>query len=270
MAALVVVCVGLLAHADPYWVVAERGKPATCAICVSDANNPVQCFAAEELRDHVRGMTDVNLPIVNAVPQGRAIVLSSDVFDDDGFSLKVTGDRLEVKGGRGAGVLFGVYELLETYGGCGWFSADSVDIPRLSAFRVPEGLDDRQKPAFCLRSTSWSPVIGSSSVVHAARCRLNGSRNTGGEARFGGSNPYRFDKVLDNCHTFRLLVPVMHGMILGCLSRLLAIRFGRRQVGDVRTADLPMAISTLISLNFPLLTRGGLDLNAPRLIMLIR
>lgn len=191
------------------WTVAERGKPADCVIAVSSATNEVETFAAAELKSHVRRMTGVELPITASADgkfeTRRAIILRSGAFPDDGFRIRVDGDRLLIDGGARAGVLYGVYELLEAYGACGWFSGTAVQIPECQHFTVPDNLDDRQIPAFAMRDTSWHPA--SSDALHAARCRLNGPRSAGDDSRFGGDNPFRFDKVLGNCHTFDKLVP---------------------------------------------------------------
>ena len=188
------------------FTIAERGRPPECAIVVTDGTNAVQRFAAEELQGYVKRMTGVEMPI--AASRGaaaRAVVLSSGHFEDDGFRLRTTGDSLLVEGGARTGVLYGVYELLEKHGGCGWFTAAVETVPETDAFTVPDGLDAREKPAFMQRDTSWYDV--KKDRVFAARMRLNGVRSSGDDPRLGGVSPHQFDKVLGNCHTFDKMLP---------------------------------------------------------------
>ena len=168
------------------FVLAERGKPADCAIAVTaDAGEPLR-YAAEELRNHVKLLTNVELPIsTNGTACGRAVVLAEDAsLGEDAFRLRVDGNVLRVSGGNERGVLYGVYELLETYGGISWLADDCTVAPPREVFDVPDSLDDLQRPAFAMRKVSCgSPEL-------AARLRLNGRKNVPkGEAgaKFGGA-----------------------------------------------------------------------------------
>ena len=188
------------------FALAERGRPPACTIVVSDSANAVQKYAAEELRDHVKRITGVTLPI--AIERGsaaRAVVLSSGHFEDDGFRLRTDKESLFVEGGARCGVLYGVYEILERFGGCGWFAPGVETIPEADSLAVPYGLDVREKPAFVQRDSSWYGV--KHDRVFAARLRHNGVRSSGDDPRLGGPSPHQFDKVLGNCHTFHKMIP---------------------------------------------------------------
>ena len=164
-------------------VLAKRGAAAEYAIVVAADADECQRYAAEELRDYVKQLTDVELPIVtnaadatSATLPEKAIVLENDstrstrLNNPDAFWLYADGRRLRIVGGGSRGVLYGVYELLETYGGIGWFSSWWTVVPRLEALSVPGNLDDVQKPAFAMRLASCpSPEL-------AARLRLNGRK----------------------------------------------------------------------------------------------
>lgn len=193
-------------------VLAERGRPACAAIALPDDAGPSVKYAAEELRRCIRVMTDVDMPVVSAAgsaPSGvrRRIVLArTDEFGPDGFRLLVTGGDLTISGGK-RGVLYGAYELLETYGGCGWYASWHEVIPRSDSFSVPEGLDDTQKPAFEMRHTSWKDVKFNEDF--AVRLRFNGHPADGrfnlGEKHGGAC--MRFVERLPVCHTFRKFLP---------------------------------------------------------------
>ena len=128
------------------------------------------CADADTLERMLRrGMTGVRLPIVEvksatsaALPPKAVFLnmsrLSSQVscplnLGDDGFSLKVVEGDLLVTGGN-RGVLYGVYELLERYGGCRWYASWHTVVPARDAFSVPDDLDDAQAPAFSPRATA--------------------------------------------------------------------------------------------------------------------
>ena len=69
------------------------------------------------------------------------------------------------------GVLYGVYELLERYGGCRWYASWHTVVPARDAFSVPDDLDDAQAPAFLCRDVHWWDYFKGD---FAARNRVNG------------------------------------------------------------------------------------------------
>lgn len=194
---------------------AIRGRSAEVAIVIPAKPIPSQEYAAFELQKFVREMTDVTLPISRGGGEthcARTIELVVDSAMEDGFRLQAKDGNLVVTGGK-RGVLYGVYELLEAYGGCGWFASWVSEIPHLAKFSVPADLDDRQKPVFLLRE----PLVYDMFVGDfAARNKVNGDFRTaanrppaprdGLKARHGGP-AYPFDSQLKNCHTFNKLLP---------------------------------------------------------------
>ena len=184
------------------FVLAERGKPAPCGL-VLEAKGPTAEFAASEFRTYVEKLTGVKLP--EGAVDGRRIVLAPGAADlgEDGFRLVAKTGELRIEGGL-RGVLFGVYELLEAYGGVEWFSGWCEEVPRLDRLAVPVGLCDVQKPAFPAREIFWTHVT--SDPVFAARLRTNNRSFRRDDPRTGG-NSLRFDDKLVNCHTFNTLVP---------------------------------------------------------------
>ncbi len=114
----------------------------------------------------------------------------------------VRGTRLHIEGSDVRGVLYGVYELLERYGGCRWYASWHTVVPARDAFSVPDDLDDAQAPAFLCRDVHWWDYFKGD---FAARNRVNGGLNRQ-QARHGG-NTWRFGGGLGNCHTFERLLP---------------------------------------------------------------
>ena len=200
-------CLEPLSAAERF-LIAERGKAADCSIVIAVDARPSCVYAAEELQNHVREMTGVELGIERRtcpVGDARAIILEiveDPILGTDGFRLKVDGDTLRVSGGV-RGVLYGVYELLETYGGCGWYASWRTVIPKRDVFSVPRGISDSQTPSFLLREPSWMDVKRHPDF--AARLRMNGAGGNLG-AKHGGA-AYRFVKGLPRSHTFDRFLP---------------------------------------------------------------
>ena len=191
---------------------AVRGAAPEYAIILPSDTNPAVQYAAEELRDFAEQLTGVRLPIAtNATMPKKAIVLELGNGEwrmrsgkADSFRLCVEGQRLRIIGGGPRGVLYGVYELLERFGGCRWYSSWCSKIPALDVFAVSDDLDDTQIPAFEMRDPGWFDVM-----IHpafAARLRVNDRFwDWKLEEKYGG-NPYRWGAGLGG-HTFKALIP---------------------------------------------------------------
>ena len=186
------------------FVLAKRGCAADCAIVTGADPAPTVRRAAEELQDYTKRMTGVQLPIAaEAVGKSVRLRLVDDAtLGDDGFRIVANGNVVEVLGGK-RGVLYGAYELLETYGGVGWFAPWHTVVPSLDRFEVPLDLRVEQKPAFRMRDTSW---FGTRVPEFAAHLRLNGPRRAI-SPEFGGDPYFRFAPGFGICHTVQLIMP---------------------------------------------------------------
>ena len=211
---------GVAACRAANFCVAARGRPSEgCrAIVVGREPAPSVEYAAEEFRSYVEKMTGVALPIEaesSAVPRIEIGLSpgheSFGAFDDanDSFALKAESDVLRVSGGC-RGVLYGVYELLERFGGCGWYACEAdgrifEEIPRTESFLVPGNLDVSEKPAFARRWNDWHFIMGNPRF--AAIMRINGSweKATSKNEFCGGDYPAFAPGFL--WHNFAQLVP---------------------------------------------------------------
>jgi len=194
---------------------ATRGQPAAYTIVRPANASQSQIYAAEELQKFTEQMTGVKLPIVaDDVPlPERAILLGvtshsaallsgpADLkaLREDGFRIKTSPPHLLIVASPVRGTLYGVYEILERFGGCRWYSSWHSVIPHLSALSIPE-LDETQRPAFAMREPYWFDMFNGDL---AARNKANGAamrllEKHGGRIRFG-----------TGCmvHTFNTLVP---------------------------------------------------------------
>jgi hypothetical protein len=194
---------------------ATRGQPAFFTIVKPVAASASQQYAAEELQKFTEQMTGVKLPIVadDTPLPAHAILLGNTRYTEqllgaavdrtalgeDGFRLKTCASHLLVMGSATRGTLYGVYELLERFGGCRWYTTWHSVIPQRETLSVPV-LDETQKPAFALREPFWFDMFDGDL---AARNKANGNNmrltdKHGGKIRFGG------DLFV---HTFEILCP---------------------------------------------------------------
>ncbi len=213
--------VRLLQHAEDAAAVgvktlARRGEKSEYSIVLPPDPSPSQDYAAKQLRFILEKLTGVYLPIVadGDFKGGKAVYLGRDPggTDDlgtDGNRLVVRGDDLYVVGSPVRGTLYGVYELLETYGDAGWYEWDCVHYPRQNSFAVPADLDWTDLPTLMMRDPCGWESIHNPDI--AAYWRFNGAGNghphaPKAPAHLGGCS-YWFPKGNSAAHTFLSLVP---------------------------------------------------------------
>ena len=199
--ALVMLVVSSLDAQEANLSLVVDGRSQFTIVRPADAS-PSQVYASEELQRFAEEMTGVELSIIaddQPLP-AKAILLgvtrytetvlgtAPDVGElgDDGFRLVTKPPHLLVIGGPVRGTLYGVYELLEEYGGCRWYAKHHSSIPKLDSWTIPK-LDETQMPAFAMREPFWWGMFEGD---FAARCKVNGNRpdlqeKHGGKIRFG-------------------------------------------------------------------------------------
>ena len=195
--------------------IAVKGKAPEYTIVIAKDAHPTFKSAAKEFGDFVEQITGVRLPQADdsAPLPAKAVLIGPnkyskqvlgdkyilDSMDEDSFLLKAVGPHLVVLGKKRGGQ-YGVYELLEKYGGCRWYASWHSIIPKADKFSVPNNLDDFQKPAFFMREPFWFDMFR---TMQAIRNKCNGNRMVlkeehGGKVKFGG---------VQFVHTFGPLVP---------------------------------------------------------------
>ena len=119
-------------------VLAERGRPAAVQVVNRSPGCQTAVHAAEELTNYVAKLTGVVLPVESEVKNDAVAVTLVCDGRADGDAFELTSDVRGVRIAGGVrGVLYGVYELLETYGGVGWFASWHEVVPRVERFTVP-------------------------------------------------------------------------------------------------------------------------------------
>ena len=198
-------------------ILATRGQPAAYTLVRAADASPSQIHAAEEFQTFAEQMTGVKLPILtdDAPLPSRAILLGNTrhtaavlggpadlaALGTDGFRLVSKPPHLLIIGGAVRGTLYGVYEALERFGGCRWYSSWHSVIPTRDAFAVP-AIDETQAPAFALREPFWFDMFNGDL---AARNKVNGNAMRLTDKH--GGHSYRFGGGLGSCHTFNALCP---------------------------------------------------------------
>lgn len=179
-------------------------------VVLPTAPSPSQRYAAEEYAAYVKRMTGRDVEVVESDAGRRGVRLmtadDAENLGEDGFTLRATDGGLEIRGSKVRGCLYGIYEVLERFCGCRWYSSDFEKIPQVSHLAVPGGLDVTERPAFAMREGWWNDPLRH--PLFAARLRLNGF-NHGIEPvpeKIGGDT-YRFGGGLVSAHTLYMLLP---------------------------------------------------------------
>lgn len=195
------------AAADVVLLDRETSRPAS--VSIPEDASPSQRYAAAEYAAYLKRMTGCEVStVVGGCGRGVRILTAdpSENLGEDGFTLRAKGDALEIRGSRVRGCLYGVYELLERFGGCRWYASDFEVVPQLSRLAVPDDLNVTERPAFAMRQAWWYDVMRH--PFFAARLRLNGFNHTDLPVpEEVGGDSFRFGGNLPSCHTFYTLMP---------------------------------------------------------------
>ena len=204
------------------FVLSRRGDtPLANAITLPERPTESQRFAAEELEKYVRQITGAGLSTKIVIEQ------PGPDLGEEGFRLYVAGDVLHIVGGR-RGALYGVYELLERYGGCGWYAWNCEVVPKAESFAVPRDLDVTERPAFPMRSTNRSEIPFNS--ILAAHHRFNGLIPDMTEKR-GGLGFLFVRGGAGFCHTFDYQISPK--VWFDSHPEYFALRDGKRRGGSI-------------------------------------
>lgn len=185
------------------WTAVASVDVSSASIVLPREPTETERLAASELAKYVKAMTGREMSVVTAA-KGAAVrlVRAPAELGDDAFRLRTKGRGLVVSGGR-RGILYGVYELLEAFGGVEWLAADFEVVPKRDRLVVPDGLDVTGKPTLFYRSSSWIDLQKDGRF--AARLRINGQPYS--DVRMPGGTAAVFCKGLGPAHTFNTLVP---------------------------------------------------------------
>lgn len=167
-------------------VLVQEGK-CICTIIVGDDATAAEKYAAEELRTHLAqiGGCDIvcktgvvlDSPMIIVGP-GKALskvepALDLKAMGKEEVVIRTKGPHLILAGGRPRGTLYAVYEFLERYLGCRWYTKDIVHIPKQETIQLSP-IDYRYNPPLMCREIWYKETFDRK---FGARLRLNGTHH---------------------------------------------------------------------------------------------
>ncbi|MBQ6830317.1 MAG: DUF4838 domain-containing protein [Clostridia bacterium] len=192
---------------------AVDGK-STYVIVVSENATDTERTAASELRSYFSDITgcrlsikkDSEAPTVNEIVIGKTNREKSGEFDraelgNDGFVIKTVDKKLFLAGGGDRGTLYAVYEFLEAYLGCRFYTIGAEKVPKTKTIVLDPIGEDKQIPAFEYRCVYWGEYRDNDIAV---KRKLSGSTKGAISEEWGGSIDYADDLFV---HTFNDFVP---------------------------------------------------------------
>ena len=187
-------------------VLADGRKPLISIFLAPDVvedKSSTALFAARELRYYLGRITAVSFPIeayregANGICVGACANIPCDDLGEDGFTIQSRDGNLCIAGGN-RGVIYGVYEFLESLG-CRFFTPDCEEIPTNPSLSLSDDYHITQKPAFEYRGHNYADLTQSHRF--AVKCRVNGSHHRI-PSHMGGNLSYAW-----HVHTFEKMVP---------------------------------------------------------------
>lgn len=112
--------------------------------------------AVKELQSYLNKMTGVLLPIETEKKGSECeiVIIKDTDLQEEEFEIKVSDSNLVISGGGPRGILYCVYEFLETIG-CRFLAPDCEVIPETETILLESSLYIKRKPAFMLRDVYW-------------------------------------------------------------------------------------------------------------------
>src|SRR5439155_15624278 len=161
---------------------------------------PAEQRGASELQKYIQQMSGAELPIVaNPKPMpAHAIVTGPGPasLGSEGFTIKTTGQRLAIIGGRPRGTMYGCDSFLEKLG-VRWFTPKVTRVPKAATITI-KNMDETQLPAFEYREPYFTEAFDKEWAAHI---KNNGASALADEST-GGKVTYA-----EFVHTFDSLIP---------------------------------------------------------------
>ncbi len=171
--------------------------------------------AAEKLRYYFDEISGIKLDIVNDTSaesekeiiigktnrEGNGFDVDRTSLGDDGIVIKTVGEKLILSGAEKRGAIYAVYNFLEEYFDCRWFTHDLTVIPEKDKLTIPKAIDYTYTPAIAFRATDW--ISPSRSNEYKAANGLNTdlygamSDSYGDGIAYAGSFAHNLQNLLD-------------------------------------------------------------------------
>ncbi len=87
--------------------------------------------------------------------EGSGYTVDRSTLGDDGIVIKTVGEKIVLSGAEQRGAIYAVYNFLEEYFDCHWFTYDLTVIPEAEKLIIPAEIDYTYVPAITYRATDW-------------------------------------------------------------------------------------------------------------------
>jgi len=161
----------------PTMVIIKDGVSDYVIVRGTDAS-PSEITAAEKLQEYLERISGCALEIItdDTPAQGPEFIVGKtnresdedfypirrESLGDDGFVINTMfnamGISIVIAGGEKRGTLYGVFDFLERYLGCRWFSPELTIVPEAKTVAIPNKIAEREVPAFTYRSPQIIPA----------------------------------------------------------------------------------------------------------------
>lgn len=180
--------------------------------------NPTESikFAAQELKSYIFKISGAMLPLYrdNRHEEAKEIVIGytnrggytdEEVAElgDEGFIIRVKGEKIFIIGSDVRGALYGVYDFLEEYCGCRFYSNDFEKVPKNTELYIAEDTDNKQIPQFKYRNSYWKsvtdPIISAKLKINGCHGRERFPEKIGGDVNYAGGFEHTIGWLTEQC-----------------------------------------------------------------------
>ncbi len=162
--------------------------------------SPAEITAASELQAYLKQISGAEIAVVTdsveavekEIVVGKTNRESVGEFDreelgDDGLVIKTVGEKLFLVGGEKRGTLYAVYEFLESYLGCRFYTREVEKIPDLKTVSIEKIEEDKQIPVVMFREFGW---LDYNRADFCVKRKLNSSWAASMGEEWGGEEPW--------------------------------------------------------------------------------
>ncbi|MCL2512429.1 MAG: DUF4838 domain-containing protein [Oscillospiraceae bacterium] len=165
-------------------------------IVVGENAVPAEAMAAQKLQGFLKQISGFELPIITDDQASSALneiiigdtnryAMDAEKFEslgNDGFVIRTNADGkygdinegdIVLMGGQPRGTLYSVYDFLEKFLGCRWFSIEMTIIPENDVVGVPVDIDEIEIPYFTYRQPTLVWRLTSADVDYSLANRVN-------------------------------------------------------------------------------------------------
>ena len=156
-------------------------------VVLADTQDARLFAAGETLAKYMKQITGKEYPVSENGDGIRFSLGYSADIPENGYVIETAENEVKITGNGTSGVIYGVYEFLEKYCGCNWYTSTLYSIPENKNLQIPAGEKTEYKPFFEYTDTDWlSPHDTEYSLANG----LNGNTYRAIPSELGGMVEY--------------------------------------------------------------------------------